>query len=301
MADDDFSLVEKSGAKELTESAPLLARPENLGKRPLRLVTASGAIPASEEQPKKKRGRPPKVKPEPTPEELAKRMPQWEPEEKDFRTIRELAELAWPASKIYEVLGISAQAWAGAIIRIPRVKEEYEAGVAACKGFNERKLSWRPRPSDIEEVRRLASESGLREPEIAAKLGVSRQAFAARMADTPQLAEAYEIGEGMFRASLMETSQNLLDARSEDLKYVTGMMSLKLKAYCGVTDKPAQGTESKVTVQGEVKHTVTLSAPKPVPVTSLADFAAQEMARAKEESALKLKEAQDAVDAEVVQ
>lgn len=132
MADDDFSLVEKSGAKEHTESAPLLARPATIGKRPLRLVTAKEAIPSSaiqfptseqsppplnqsnptaqEERPKKRRGRPPKVKPEPTPAELAKRLPQWDPNEEDFSTIRELAELAWPASKIYEVLGISAQA-----------------------------------------------------------------------------------------------------------------------------------------------------------------------------------------------
>lgn len=291
---DDFSLTapEKPDEAAVKTTAPRLVAPLQSSPKKL-FVVPSGPVeaPLPEEPPKKKRGRPPKAKTIDTPsteivvvsaeeqeKEFLKRAPQWHPTEDQYRQIYSLAELGWPSPLIAEALEVSSQAFAGAIIRYPRVKQEYDNGVAACKTYLERKLAWRPTPEDIRKTRSYAA-TGLGEVEIAAKLEVSRGTFANRVLDTPQLKEALELGDGEYRAGLIETSETLLKFRDPDLKHVSSMMIFKLKAKCGLTET---ASHSKVTVEGNVNHSVQLKVPKTVPVDNMAAYAAAEMARAHE-------------------
>jgi hypothetical protein len=233
----------------------------------------------------------------PAPIDSAGRLPVWHPTEEQYQLIRDLAELGWPSPQVAEALQITPQQFAGGIIRHPRVKEEYEAGVAACKGFEEKRLAWRPLPQDIKDVRYYAAK-GLKEVEIAAKLKVSRNSLTRRLADTPVLREALELGEGEYRASLIEDSDDLLKNRDPDLKNVSGLLIFKLKAHCGLNDKGPD--VQKVQVEGKVEHTHKLNAPTPVPAVGLAEFAKNEMARATKISAQILPAQPEAVEAEVL-
>lgn len=223
----------------------------------------------------------------------------WHPLEEEYVLIRELAELGWPSLKIAEVLEISHPAFAGAMIRYPRIKEEFERGAENCKAYPERSLSWRPMPVDLEATRKYAA-AGLREIEIAAKLHVTRAVFSRRLGDTPQLREAFEQGEGEYRAQLLEDSEKMLKDRDPDLKYVSGLMIFKLKAQCGLTDRP---DIKPLMLEGKIEHKHTLNAPKPIAIQDISEFAKAEMARATQISAEKLKEAgiPAAIDAEVVE
>ena len=142
-------------------------------------------------------------------------------------------------------------------------------------------------PSDLKRVEIFAA-NGLREVEIAAKLGVSRSVFLNRMNDTPQLRDSFEIGEGLFCAKLIDDSEEMLKSRDPSLKYTAGLMIFKLRAYCGLNDK----TEVKpLMVEGKIEHRHVLKAPKPVPVDQIAEFARIEMERARKINAEYLKAA----------
>lgn len=240
----------------------------------------------------------------------------WHPTEEDFKLARELGELGWSAEKLCtaltyttstgEVRKITSQQFAGAIIRYPRLKTEYESGVEECKGFKARKLSWQPMPADITTVRDYAKD-GLRVPEIAAKMKISRTALTQRMADTPQLQEAFDEGSGLYRAELLLKTKRMVDFNDEDLKHVSPMLKFLLQSQCEMTDK----VEKPVVITGAIEHNhkVQLKAPEPVKLQNLAAMADKEMARAKEISKVKLlemqaaeaaKEAEDALEAEVV-
>ena len=273
----DFSLTE--GSKP---TPPILLKPE----KPPKLVEAT----EPQEKPKK-RGRKSKVEKieekEPPAEKEGGRNPIWNPAEDDFQIVRELAELGWPSPKIAEALQVTPNQFAGALIRHPRLKVEFETGQNECKALPERRLAWRPMPRDVETVRFWAAR-GLGEVEIAAKLEVSRDCFQRRLVDTPQLKMALEQGQGEYRAALIEDSQNLLETRDADLKNVAGLLIFKLKVHCGLTDKQPEK------VEGKIEHThnvnVKLNAPKPVEVQSMSAFAEAEMARAKVLSDAKLAE-----------
>lgn len=267
---------------EEVKAEPVLVIPESIASKPL--------VPPKEQKPKKTKKT---AKENPT-----NRAPLWEPTEEQYQIIRDLAELGWPSPKICEALGITPQQFAGAITRYPRLKREYEQGILACSNYAERRLSWRPTRTDLERVRMLA-ETGLREVEIAAKLEVSRDSFMRRMTDTPQLREAYEQGEGEFRAKLMEQSQQLLKDGDSSLKFTSSLLIHKLKTQCDLTDKK----EKAITVshQGTVEHTHKLNVPKPVKAVDLAKFAEEEMQRAKQISAEKIKPiTEEIIEAEVV-
>jgi predicted DNA-binding protein YlxM (UPF0122 family) len=239
----------------------------------------------------------------------------WNPTDQDFVLVKQLGELGWSADKLYTAFEyeladgskkkITSQQFAGALVRVPNFKTEYEKGVEDCKGFNDRRMSWQPLPEHIERVKDYAAE-GLRVPEIAAKLKVSREALAKRMADTPRLKAAYEEGDGLFRAEAIRKMKRMVDFNDEDLKFVAPMLKFQLQAYCELTDK---APEKPVEITGAVQHnhTVRLATPTPVAPKNIGDFAAKEMARAKEISSAKLlemkaaNEAAEAVDGEVVE
>lgn len=317
----DFSLTESTTSEEppKNEAVPLLLPPgteEPNGEEPkkpekqisveekpveekpqLKLVEPE---PEPEPPPKRKRGRPKKDKSRLEFENRKKKeaglQPLWVPAEEEYKLTRELAELGWPGMQIAEALNVSAQQFAGALIRYPRLKEEFEAGSEESKGYLDKRLAWRPKPDDLKQVRYFAYQ-GLRQAEIAAKLGISRQAFSRRMMDTPQLLEAFEQGEGEFRAKLIEDSQSLLDNVDPALRHASQLTIFKLKAYCDLTDR--KEAAQKVVHEGEVqhKHEHKLNAPEPVRASELSDFAKVEMKRAKEDSAQKLK----AIEAQVVE
>lgn len=225
------------------------------------------------------------------------REPRWDPTDEQYLLVKELAELGWPSVKVAEALNVSPQMFAGALIRHPRLKDEYDQGVAECKAFPERKLAWRPSSDDVRDVYRYAAK-GLGQIEIAARINVSRWAMTARMQDTPQLKEAFEQGEGEYRANLMEQADELLRAKDSSLKYLSGMLIFKLKAHCDLNDKePKQIVE----VSGDVIHKHQLAVPAPVPINQIVDFAKAEMERATNITGEKLKlVAVETVDAEVV-
>jgi hypothetical protein len=204
------------------------------------------------------------------------RAPLWHPTEEQYFTIRDLAEIGWSSAKIADALEITPQQFAGAMTRYPRVKQEYETGVQNCKSFPERRLTWQPTRNDLARVEELAAK-GYKEFVIADKLGAGRTAFFNRMTDTPQLKEAYEKGESEYCAQLLDDSQKLLDNRDPDLKFVAGLLIFKLKAHCGLVDRP----EKQVFVGGKIEHTHRLKAPQPVPNEHIAEYARIEMERAK--------------------
>lgn len=249
------------------------------GKQIKRKVVVPGASNSVEKKPKLLGAKTPAEK------SVDNRAPLWNPVKEEYVLIRELGELGWPSPRVAEALGVTAQQFAGAILRYPRIKEEYEFGVANCKGFADRELAWRPMPADIVRVQQYAKR-GLGVVEIAAKMGISRQAFQKRLGDTAQLREALESGEGLFRAGLLEDSQELLDNRDPDLKYVASILIFKLKAHCGLSDKPET---QPLTLEGKIEHTHRLNLPKPIPVDQMAEFAKIEMHRATEISAQRLK------------
>ena len=224
--------------------------------------------------------------------------PIWIPSEQELRTIHDLAELGWPVTKVAEALDITSQKLVKAMAGNPSIKEAYEKGVESNKSFPERRLAWMPSPANVEAVRRLAAK-GFNEAAIAAKLGVSRGSFTRRMADTPQLKEAYEEGNGEHQAELLETAQDLLKRQDPGLKFVSSLLIFKLKSYCGLTDKQEK---EPLRLEGKIEHRHTLNAPAPVPVNQIADYAKQEMARAAQISAEKLKvvvKESEAIEAEV--
>jgi len=189
----------------------------------------------------------------------------WQPTEEEYLIIRQLAELGWPSSKIAEALEISPQQFAGGLVREPRVKTEYELGVENCKVLPDRRLTWRPMPSDLKRVEMLAA-NGLREVEIAARLGVSRKAFLKRMDDTPQLRDSFETGEGLFCAKLIDDSEEMLKSRDPSLKYTAGIMIFKLRAYCGLNDK----TEAKqLMAEGKIQRRHVIGIGRDLAVPSL--------------------------------
>lgn len=220
------------------------------------------------------------------------RAPLWHPTEEQFILIRELAELGWPSVKIVDALNLTSEQFAVAIMNYPRVKAEYEKGVENCKAFPDAQLTWRPMPADVTRVRELAAK-GLRPVEIAARMGIGRNSLIFRMNDTPKLRQAFELGEGEFRANLMEDSQKLLDQRNPDLKHVSGLMIFKLKAHCELNDKPER---EPLLIEGKIEHKHTLNVPKPVAINDISQFAQIEMERATKLSAEKLK----VIEAEIV-
>lgn len=209
----------------------------------------------------------------------------WEPSEEDYVKIRQLAELGWPSPKISEALDLTPQQFAGGLVRYPRMKAEYDQGVNDCKAFLERRLAWMPSVEDLEQVRNHAKR-GLNHDAIAAKLKVSRRAFAMRIADTPQLLDAWEEGNGEYQAIRIEEFNQLVDLQDESLKFVGASYTNILKTQCGWTDKGAQKAEP---IQVDVKHTHSFKAPKPVATVDVVEFARIEMEKATRESAEKLK------------
>ena len=222
----------------------------------------------------------------------AHRRPLWNPTEENLDLIFQLGELGWQSTDIWKALDITQQQFAGALIRCPEVKAAYEEGVASgaemraltAEGFSS--LSWRPMPADLEAIRFFAGK-GLGVAEIASKLHTSRAAIAQRLKDTPQVQEAYEQGNGEYRARLMETFQEMLETRSEDFKHMTGALLFSLRAWCGLTDKPAEKIEVEGTVNHNHQHR--LNMPAPVAIPEIKNFADAEMARAKEISAERLR------------
>lgn len=224
------------------------------------------------------------------------RVEKWSPTEEQYRSIYELAELGWPISKMHEAFAISSQAFAGAIIRLPRIKAEIDAGVAECKALPERQLSWRPFPEDIDRIRQYAAE-GLGPVEIAAKLNVRRQTFMLRMNDTPQVAAAFEEGNGEYREEVLDQANKLRRDCDEDLKHMNPMLTFLMKTICGMAE-PKNTVEPTTTNVNITNNTVQFQVPKAVTTDNVAEYARIEMERAAEISKQKL--AQPVVDAEVV-
>ncbi len=322
--------------KQTEPDPPALVRPELRNDRALELLKSerkwlriAKPEPVNEnrviEEPvinppeKRKRGRPKKSEQiaansvQTKPSSVQIEYKRWEPTEEDFVLVRQLGELGWAAEKLYTAFSaqledgsikpLVQQQFAAALVRHPQLKAEYEAGVEDFKGFKDRQLAWQPLPHHVELVLEYAKE-GLRIPEIAAKLKVSRESLANRMADTPRLRAAYEEGDGHFRAKAIRKMKQMVDGKDEDLKFVAPMLKFQLQAYCELTDK---APEKPVVVTGAIQHnhTVKLATPVPVAPKNIGSFAAKEMVRAKEISKAKMLEMKpaevEAVDGEVVE
>ena len=229
---------------------------------------------------------PPLAQPEVAPpRERKQQNAPWNPIESDYKMIRELAGLGWPTTRLSEALNISVDQFAGAIVRFPRVKAEYDLGVADGKAYVDQRTGWLPKPGDLALIRKCASR-GLGPIEISSKLKVPRVTFLKRMDELIQIRDALEQGEGEFRSKLMEDSQDMLENADPDLKFTGSLLIFKLKAHCGLSDR---ADNQPILLEGKIEHKHSLSVPKPVAMEDIAEFARIEMERANKLSSEKMK------------
>lgn len=196
---------------------------------------------------------------------------------------RHLLELGWPAERACTELNLSADELAAALTD-PVLKADMEKALGAPKDYAMARLDWHPREADLALVQSYAKD-GLGPVEIASKMNVTRAAFLARMEDNLRLRDAFEMGEGKYRAELIKESQDLIDEGGSRAKNVASLVIFKLKAHCGFTDQPKQLKPVEV----KVEHTHRLKAPEPVKIEDMAEFARKEMELARKLSEEKLK------------
>lgn len=231
-------------------------------------------------------------------EKVAKRAPLWQPTPQNIEEVRALAELGWPNATMAGVFGIHPNAFAGAMVRIPELKAAYEQGVQDRETYKDRCSSWRPTPAQMALIEGYAEE-GLLPKEICAKLGITRNAFNARMEDTPQLKDAYERGNGKFCAELNDENREVIFNPDFDRdRSRTSMLSHLNKAYRGLSERPELMEPKKVEVDQKVQ--VVFHAPEGVPTEQLAAFAAIEMKKAEEANKLLVAKRDEAAVAAVV-
>lgn len=223
----------------------------------------------------------------------------WEPAADVCQQARELAGLGWPAEEIAESLALTPAEFASMVTQSAELAQALQEGAESFKSYPIKAMNWRPKPADLREVRRMAA-TGLTPNAIASRMRINRGCFHTRLADTPQLMDAFNAGNGDYQANRIDEWNRLIDDQTPALKYVGGPFMFTLKAYCGLSDKPEQVKAEPLQVT--VQHTHELKTPQPVALTNLPEYARIEMERAKRISDERMRLAvpePEPVDAEV--
>ncbi|CAM6031298.1 unnamed protein product [Sphagnum compactum] len=210
-----------------------------------------------------------------------------------FHDIQDAEEFV--AQDIAEYVGTTQQGLEGACQTNPELKAAHERGVAKKASHLDRKLSWYPRPDQIEMVQSLSAK-GYRDAEIVAKLNqalereakangepkpdpITRHSFTLRLKDCEALAEAYEQGDGEYRVGIMDEANDMLKFKQDSSRNVMQLMIFKLKSRCKLSDRP-----DKENAPPEEKGNTTINAvinmPATQPVGTFQNFAQLEMERA---------------------